>query len=95
MLAISPRLGPDGVEGWLAEDVIGAVQSLRDAVERADADELLVILAPEPDRLARDIRALGVVVGPSLRCSAHHVELLAPDSWQWLTRLGHLHHPPQ
>jgi hypothetical protein len=95
VLAVTPELGPDGVEGWLADDVLGTVRSLRAAVDRTQADEVLVILPVAAARVARDVQALGVVLGPSLRCSAHHVELLAPDSWNWLTRLGHLHHPPQ
>jgi alkanesulfonate monooxygenase SsuD/methylene tetrahydromethanopterin reductase-like flavin-dependent oxidoreductase (luciferase family) len=95
VLVVAPDLGPDGVEGWLADDVVGTVRRLRSAADRARADEVLFILPVEPDRLVRDVRALGVVVGPSIRCSAHHVELIAPDSWNWLTRLGHLHHPPE
>jgi hypothetical protein len=95
VLAVAPDLGPEGVEGWLAEDVLGTVRSLRGDVDRARADEVLFILPVVPVRLARDVRALGVVVGPSIRCSAHHVEFIAPDSWNWLTRLGQLHHPPQ
>ena len=98
VLATTPGPGDRSIRDWLAPDPLAAVTALRSAVDRARAHEVLVVL-PQPSaqggaRLVDDIEALGIVVGTSLRCSPHHVPLLAPDAWTWLTERRHLHHAP-
>jgi hypothetical protein len=69
---------------------------LRDRADRVGAHEVMFLL---PDagssRLLADLEALVIVVGTSLRCARHKLEFLAPDAWNWLTELRHLHHAPQ
>jgi hypothetical protein len=80
------------VQAWLAPDPVGRLRGWRDAVDAAGAHELLVRIGPS--RLLSDIRALGVVAAPALRCSSHQMDLLALDAYAWITAKEHLHRAP-
>lgn len=96
VLAIAPAVGTGGIAEWLANKVMARMVDLRDSADRAGAHEVLILLPDAgPSRLAADLEALGIVVGTSLRCARHKLEFLAPDAWNWLTELRHLHHAPQ
>jgi hypothetical protein len=85
-----------GARSWLTGDPVARVVELRERIDAAGADELVVVL-PEGSRtrLVDDVRTLATVVGSSTRCSEHHVEFFATDSWHWLTEGVHLHNPPE
>jgi alkanesulfonate monooxygenase SsuD/methylene tetrahydromethanopterin reductase-like flavin-dependent oxidoreductase (luciferase family) len=92
VLAVRP---PAAVRDWLAPDPLGAVMSLRAAVDRASAHGVMVMLDGDGShRLVDDMEALGIVVGTGLRCSPHHAPYLVPDAWRWLTERRDLHHAP-
>ena len=96
VLAIAPAIGSGGIRDWLAEKLVLRMIELRESVDRVGAHEVMVVLpAAGPSRLVTDLEALGIVVGTSLRCARHKLEFLAPDAWNWLTQLRHLHHAPQ
>jgi hypothetical protein len=87
---------PGGARSWLAGDPVARVVELREHIDAAGADELVVVLPEERRRgLVDDMRTLAVVVGSSTRCSAHHVEFFATDSWHWLTESVRFHDPPE
>jgi hypothetical protein len=80
------------VSDWLADDVLGAMLELRAESDRVGAHDIVVVLTDaDPARLDEDLQLLGVVVGTSVRCRAHQVEFLAPDTCRWLHDLTHLH----
>jgi alkanesulfonate monooxygenase SsuD/methylene tetrahydromethanopterin reductase-like flavin-dependent oxidoreductase (luciferase family) len=96
VMAVAPAMGAGGVRAWLAERVLDAMVELRDRADRVGAHEVLFLLPDAgPSRLVADLEALGIVVGTSLRCARHKLAFLAPDAWNWLTELRHLHHAPQ
>jgi alkanesulfonate monooxygenase SsuD/methylene tetrahydromethanopterin reductase-like flavin-dependent oxidoreductase (luciferase family) len=96
VMVVAPAMGAGGVRAWLADRVLDAMVELRDRADRLGAHEVLFLLPDAgPSRLVADLEALGIVVGTSLRCARHKLEFLAPDAWNWLTKLRHLHHAPQ
>jgi alkanesulfonate monooxygenase SsuD/methylene tetrahydromethanopterin reductase-like flavin-dependent oxidoreductase (luciferase family) len=96
VMAVAPPMDDGGVRGWLAQGVLERMTELRGRADRAGAHEVLFTLRDAGSgRLAADLEALGIVVGTSLRCARHKLEFLAPDAWNWLTELRHLHHAPQ
>jgi hypothetical protein len=88
---------PDaGVTAWCAPDPWRRMREVRAEVDRQQAHEVLVCLPnTDPARLAADMKTLGVVVGPAIRCSSHQAELLTHDAWNWLTEFQHLHTSPE
>jgi hypothetical protein len=95
VLEIDLKVGRNGLVGWLGEDPIARVAHLRAQVDGARAHELVVRLQPSDSRqLMADIQALGVVVGPCIRCSAHQAPFFAKDTFLWLTEKVGLHAPP-
>jgi Luciferase-like monooxygenase len=96
IIVVAPEPGEGGIREWLADEVLQQMITLRDSADRVGAHEALFLLkAAGPSRLVSDIEALGIVVGTSLRCARHKLEFLAPDAWNWLIQLRHLHHPPE
>jgi alkanesulfonate monooxygenase SsuD/methylene tetrahydromethanopterin reductase-like flavin-dependent oxidoreductase (luciferase family) len=95
VIVIAPALGAGGVREWLADKVLERMVALRESADRVGAHEVLFLLPHAgASRLLTDIEALGIVVATSLRCARHKLDFLAPDAWNWLTELRHLHHPP-
>jgi hypothetical protein len=95
VLEVDLALGHSGLLGWLREDPIARVADLRARVDAAGAHELVVRLRPsDSGQLIKDIQALGVVVSPSIRCSAHQAPFFAKDSYLWLTEKIALHASP-
>ncbi len=96
VMAVAPEWDAGGVRAWLADKVLERMVELRDRTDRIGAHEVMFLLPHAgSSRLVTDLEALGIVVGTSLRCARHKLEFLAPDAWNWLTELRHLHHAPR
>lgn len=94
LLAIAPQLEA-GVRDWLAADPYGNISHLRTQVDRARAQEVMVILrSSQSSHICNDIVTLGTVVAPGIRASAHQARFIVHDAWKWFTELTHLHSAP-
>lgn len=95
VVTMSLPAGFDGVRDWLAADPVRRVLDIRAEANDQRAHEVLVLLdGPTTRRPDLDLQALGTVVAPAIRCSAHQAALLAYDAWNWLTELSDLHDGP-
>ena len=84
----------DGVQGWLATDPYGRILELRGIADEAGATELALVVGPDQQLTASDVKALGIVVVPCLRGYAGQVHMVVNDAWMWLTERAHLHEVP-
>jgi hypothetical protein len=72
------------------------VDTLRDEVETAGAQELLLVIAPGGfDQIVEDFSTIGTFLAPAIRCAAHQLDFVVADAWSWLTELTHLHEVPE
>lgn len=74
-------LSTTSVRRWLEDDLVGKLQALREEITGVRAGQVLFALGQ--DSIEEDLRALGTVVGPAVRCAKHDVARLAPDAWNW------------
>jgi hypothetical protein len=69
------------VRGWLEGDPVKAIEGLREEIEAVRANQVLFALGTET--VEDDLRALGTIAGPCVRCARHDVKRIAPDAWDW------------
>lgn len=77
----------------LAQDPPACIDSLRRKIDVAGAHQLVAVLH-STSGIEREIRALGAVVAPAIRCQAREARQIAHDAWSWLTAKGALHATP-
>jgi len=85
-------------EDWLRDDRVGAIVDWRTAgraVGAVGADTLLVVLDTDDlDLIRKNLRLLGSVVAPALRCADFQLAPVTESAWRWLYEKVDAHELP-